>query len=154
MPRESSTPVETPLPQYCDTKTGRPCPYHLEIELIREWKKLGLGEIVVITRSRNQWMKATIVSLFICLFGIIISGIWGGFTLAADIGQISGGAMTRLEQVENRVSQDNAEIQRISRSTSDAQTTMLVTLGETREQLRSIDARLQRIEDAQTRNRR
>lgn len=154
MARDNSTPVETPIPKYCDTTAGRPCPYHLEIELIREWKKLGLGEIVVMTRNRNQWMKATIVSLFICLFGIIISGIWGGFTLAADVGQISGGAMTRLEQVENRVSQDQVEIQRISRSTSDAQTTMLVTLGETREQLRSIDARLQRIEDAQTRNRR
>ena len=114
----------------------------------------GLDEIVIVSRLRDRWAMGIIGGLIVCLLGICTTAIWGGWRLAADVGQIGGAMTTRLEQVERQVSQDQTEIQRMSRASSDGQTTVLVTLGEMREQLRAIDARLQRVEDAQGRTRR
>ena len=147
-----NTPVETPIPYNCDTKVGKPCPYHHEILAIRTWRRQGIDELLIVNRRRDRWAIALIGGILATLLAISTTAIWGGVQIASEVGQLRGSMTTRLNTVESIVETDRAQISRMERTASDGQTTVLVTLGEMREQLRNMDARMARVEEAQNRN--
>lgn len=142
---------KTPVPEPCK---AMPCPYHAEVELVRAWRSAGLDELMILSRRRDRWTLALVGALLVVLLGTGATAIWGGVELAAELGQLRGTTSTRLETVERRVEADRVELRRLGQSATDGQTTVLVTLGEMREQLRAIDARMQRVEAAQERQHR
>lgn len=154
MRASDDTPIETLPPRDCDTAVGRPCPYHTDIIITRVWRQQGLDEMLMVFRRRERWTTALIGGLLAALLAISTTAIWGGVEIAAELGQIRGTVTTRLEVVETTVASDRAQISRMESTVGDGQTTVLVTLGEMREQLRAIDARLQRVEDSQSDRRR
>ena len=147
------TPIETPIPRDCDTVVGRPCPYHADIIVTRTWRQQGLDEMILVFRRRERWTMILIGGLLTTLLAISATAIWGGVEIPAEMGQNRGTVTARLEADEATVGSDREQISRMERAAGDGQTTVLVTLGEMREQLRAIDARLQRVEDSQSRRR-
>jgi len=131
---------KTPVPEPCK---AMPCPYHAEVELVRAWRSAGLDELMILSRRRDRWTLALVGALLVVLLGTGATAIWGGVEFAAELGQLRGTVTTRLEVVEATVAADRAQISRMDQAAADGQTTVLVTLGEMREQLRSIDARMQ-----------
>jgi hypothetical protein len=152
MSDRDNTPVETPIPYNCDTKVGKPCPYHTEILAIRTWRNQGIDELLIVNRRRDRWAMVLIGGILTTLLAISTTAIWGGVQIASEVGQLRGSMTTRLNAVETFVEADRSQISRMERASSDGQTTVLVTLGEMREQLRAMDARMARVEEAQNRN--